>query len=146
MRRAASGAAVVMLVAGLGACSSSATGTSGYGGQGSAASSVPPSTVRLTAADNGRRVSVAAGARLVLTLNSTYWQVAPLSSATLSRRTVATHPRKSHIPGMGSGTVVATYRAGSAGRAVVAAYRSSCGEALRCSASQSHFRVTVIVQ
>jgi hypothetical protein len=144
MSRWRSGVAALLVTCGAVSGCASSTG----GGGGGTGSSSPPvgGTVRLAAADNGRHVTVPAGATVVLTLDNTYWHMSPVSSPALRAGKVAVHSRKSSIPGTGSGTVVATYRAVKAGRAVVAASRTTCGEALRCSPAQSRYRVTVVVR
>lgn len=136
--------AVLALTCGTGSgCAASAGGT----GSQSASSGAPGGgTIRLVAADNGRTVTVSAGARIVLTLDNTYWHLAPVSSSALQAGKVAVRPTASGIPGSGRGAVVATYRAVAAGRAVVAANRTTCGEAMACSPDRSRYRVTVVVR
>lgn len=152
MTRWRNGAAVLVLTcAAVSGCASSAGGAAGGAGGGAGggtASSGSPAggTIHLGAADDGRSITVPAGVTVVLTLDNTYWHISPVSSPALQPGNVAVHPGKSRIPGTGSGSVVATYRAVTAGRAVVTANRATCGEALRCSPAQSRYRVTVVVR
>jgi len=148
--RLALGAAAVATAAAVltGCASSGGSGTGAGGGTGGGTTSSAPSpshTVRLDSTDNGKRMSVPKGATVVVTLDNLYWHLSPVSSPALAHAKVVVHPKKSRIPGMGTGTVVATYHAVAAGRAVVTANRTVCGEAMACSPAQSHFHVTLIV-
>jgi len=53
--------------------------------------------------------------------------------------------RSGCVPGGGCGTVTAVYRGTAPGQAQVTASRTSCGEAMGCTADKSHFVVYVIV-
>lgn len=98
-------------------------------------------------ADNGRQITVRQHSTVVVRLASTYWRFAQSEATGALRRVrIDTQPAvHGGVPGSGRGAVVATYRAVSAGTAVVAATRTSCGEALRCPPGQTRFRVTVVV-
>jgi hypothetical protein len=88
---------------------------------------------------NGKAVSARAGDRIELILSSSYWQDGP--PALLSR--------PSHcpdIPGLGCTPVRADFTALTAGKAVITASRSACGEALRCKPDQTRFTVNVVVR
>jgi len=102
----------------------------------------------LTDADNGRTITVAAGNRISVQLGSTYWTFETPSNtavlAALGTQQMAPCAAKT-LPGSGCGTATMTYAAEAAGTAVVVAQRTSCGEAMLCSAGQSGFRVTVVV-
>jgi hypothetical protein len=100
----------------------------------------------LSQADQGRRISVPTGSTVTVRLDNTYWRFQPPSSRALRLLGVDAHPGSGGVPGSGKGTVVARYRAVAPGQAVVSASRTVCGEALRCSAGQSHFRVTLVVK
>jgi hypothetical protein len=129
-------AGALILAPGLVACASS--GGKPAGGH--------PSTVSLVQADQGRHVSVTKNSTVVVRLNSTYWQFQPpTATGVLHLLGMNVHRDAGGVPGSGRGTVVARYRATSAGQAVVSATRRVCGEALACSASQRSFRVTVVV-
>lgn len=109
----------------------------------------PPRPARISVgqADNGRRITVQRQSTVVVRLASTYWRFGPTGTDGVLRQVrVDAHPDGGGVPGAGRGTVVAVYRAVSAGTAVVAAARTSCGEALACAPAQSRFRVTVVVR
>jgi hypothetical protein len=102
----------------------------------------------ITDADNGKTVTVAAGSRVSVQLASTYWTIdgssnpavlaaqGPQETAPCAART---------LPGSGCGMATVSYAALSSGTAVVAAHRTTCGEAMVCDSGQSGFRVTVVV-
>jgi hypothetical protein len=50
------------------------------------------------------------------------------------------------VAGQGCGTVTATYIAKTLGSSVVAAERTSCGEAMGCTAAAGAFKLTVSVR
>lgn len=140
--------AVSVLLAGvvLGGCSSS--GTKPASGRTRSSGSSPPVVLSETA--NGTAVSVQVDGVVIVTLNSTYWQLSPPHGTArfdvLSAPRAQPGPSCPSIPGSGCGTVTATYRATSAGVAVVAAHRDACGEALRCVGTQGDWRATISVQ
>lgn len=106
-----------------------------------------PTRVLVGQTDNGRKITVRNHSTVVVRLASTYWRFGRTDAGNALRQVrVDTHARGGGVPGAGRGTVVAVYRAVSAGMAVVAAERTSCGEALRCAPAQSRFRVTVLVR
>lgn len=110
-----------------------------------------PHTVYAGDNDNGHTITVATGDRLVIQLTSTYWQLdppTPTSVLRVEQEPTASAPPPSArqcLPGMGCGTVTATYRALSPGAAVVTASRTTCGEARRCVDAQGSYRLTVLV-
>jgi predicted secreted protein len=105
------------------------------------------STVSVRQADQGRRISVTKNSTVVVRLNSTYWRLQPASgSGVLHLIGTNVHRDANGVPGSGRGTIVARYRAASAGQAVVSATRTVCGEAMACSPTQRSFRVTVVVR
>ena len=129
------GGALVLALA-LVACASS--GGTPAGGQ--------PSTVSVHQSDQGRRVSVTKNSTVVVRLDSTYWQFqSPSSAGVLHLISTSVHRDAGGVPGSGHGTVIARYRAASAGQSVVSATRRVCGEAMACSPSQRSFRVTIVV-
>jgi hypothetical protein len=99
---------------------------------------------------NGGTVTVHQGDTVVVRLHSTYWNVAappPGAVLTLVSRAVRAVPPNSGrcMPGMGCGTVVATFRAQHSGRVDVSASRTTCGEVVRCTKASSHYEVTLVV-
>jgi len=113
------------------------------------ASSAASTSRDLSEADNGSTVSLRAGGTLRVVLHSTYWQFDPPSDPTVlrsdGRPATSPAPPGQCVPGGGCGTVTATFSALRAGRAVVTAHRTSCGEALRCTGNQGSYAVTVMV-
>jgi hypothetical protein len=105
-----------------------------------------PSTVSLRQADQGRRITVTTSSTVIVRLDNTYWQFhAPAASGVLRFLGVSVHRGSGGVPGSGTGTVVARYRAVGTGQAVVSASRRVCGEAMACSPSQRSYRVKVVV-
>lgn len=99
---------------------------------------------------NGSTVTVQAGDTVVVRLHSTYWNVAtppPNGVLTLVGQAVHGVPPSSRqcMPGMGCGTVVATFQAERAGHAEVLASRTTCGEVIRCTKASSHYELTLVV-
>jgi len=114
----------------------------------SAAQSSGTSALQITGSANSKTFKVKSGSIIKVTLNSTFWNFQ--SSTNLSGIETPTMtaimpgptaPANCQLPGMGCGTVVWKFKAGKAGRANFVASRTSCGEALRCSAKQSKFKV-----
>jgi hypothetical protein len=100
---------------------------------------------------NGKTVRVSVGDQLDLILASSYWNVDPSSSPTVLRQdgdTTYLAPPSGCQPTSGDGCVPeqTSFTALALGTVVITASRQSCGEALECSPSQSHFRLTVIVR
>jgi len=118
------------------------TACSSAGGSGGAT----PRTVVAGWPDKGHSVSLHTGDVLQVRLNSTYWQFRPASTGgVLSAGHRVAHAKRMPYPGSGAGTVIVTYRALRSGTATVSARRGSCGEAMRCSAGQASYRLTVVV-
>jgi hypothetical protein len=95
-----------------------------------------------------RSASRSAGQRLEVRLSSTYWVFGSSSNNAVLRSAgpqVASPQPSGCVPGGGCGVVTATFEAITAGQADVTAARTSCGEALRCTAEQSKYRLTVSV-
>lgn len=127
-------------------------------GSGGSSTSSTSSSVKVEAdglltlgeADNGGSAAVVAGRRISVTLNSTYWQFAgPSAPEVVSLEGLPAYaPGGSScpkIPGSGCGTVVATLVTRAPGEVDLAADRTTCGEALRCSEAQAHWRFHVHV-
>jgi hypothetical protein len=104
----------------------------------------------ISEAANGTTITLHAGQRLTVLLHSTFWTFAPANApAVLAAKGKARYQSGGSgcptFPGSGCGTVTQSYKALGAGTATVAAERTSCGEVLRCTEDQSHYRVTVRV-
>lgn len=98
--------------------------------------------------DNGHTVSIGVGQTLMVVLDSTYWQVTGSSDAAVLKPTgqVAVSPQTGGcVTGQGCGTISAVFQGAAPGRADVTARRTTCGEALACTGSQTSYRVTVLV-
>ena len=154
------GRALALLVAtGLTALGATTLAACGSGG-GSASGTPPTSTsssrtgpsgraVAVDEAADGTTVALGRGARLTVTLHSTYWQLGPPSDTGVLTVTAAPEPRADpscgSIPGTGCGSVTAAYLASATGTATLNAHRDSCGEALRCSPAQGNWSIRVHV-
>jgi hypothetical protein len=110
-------------------------------------------TVLLNEASNARVITVAPGYHLTLTLHSTYWTVVPLGAQHTLRQagnatTVGSLTQGSSrcVPGQGCGTVTVHYVATGAGQVRLRATRSTCGEAMRCTPSQSLWTTVIRVR
>ena len=104
--------------------------------------------VHLSVTDAGRTVPVVDGMRLMIALDSTYWTFRPVAPGGVLRAVGQPRvvPRLGHcVPGQGCGTVTAEFVATGTGSATVEATRTTCGEALRCTAGQGDYRVQVLV-
>lgn len=100
---------------------------------------------------NGHTVTLKVGDRLELVLASSYWTVRGSSVPGVLRqsgqtRSLAPPPGCGSIPGTGCVPIRTDFSAVAPGTAKITASRLSCGEALRCSPSQQHFALTVIVR
>lgn len=142
----------VVVVSGTACHASSAVITAGRGASTWSTSSTTEATnaARLSEADNGGSTTISVGQRLVVTLASTYWAIAPPSDPSVLVQdgppaVTPGGPSCPSIPGTGCGTVVATFTALAPGQADLGADRTTCGEALRCSESQSRWRYHVHV-
>ena len=94
---------------------------------------------------NGSTLDARVGDTVVVVLHSTYWN---FDTPTTVMQLIGTpEPSPSHctVVGSGCGTVTATYKAGQVGTVSLHAHRDSCGEAIRCSASNGDWSVTVRV-
>lgn len=99
---------------------------------------------------NGKTVQVRIGDRIALILASQYWIIRGSSAPTVLRQegpttTLPPSPR-SCPPGVGCRPLRTLFTALTPGTAVIAAHRTTCGEALRCVGTQGHFHLTVIVR
>ena len=102
----------------------------------------PANRVAVDDAANGTTVELPRGARLTVTLHSTYWQLAaPADASVLDVSTVpAARPDPScrSIPGAGCGTVTAVYTATGTGTTTLTAHRDELrrGAALHAGAER----------
>jgi hypothetical protein len=119
-------------------------------GCGSGAAVAATSTLPVVHASEGRdggKVTLRRGQTLQVVLHSTYWRFKAPSTAGVLRlagKPVVT-PKPGCVPGQGCGTVTVTYVARAIGSAAVAASRTSCGEALRCTPAAGSYKLTVAV-
>jgi hypothetical protein len=132
---------LVALLAGLAGCGSGTPPSS---------SAPPPPALVASDAANGKTLTLAVGQKLVVTLNSTYWQFGSPSDVAIvspdGQAVAAACAAPPPYPGSGCGTVTQGYHGGRAGTAVLSATRTSCGEALLCSPAQSSWKLTVLVR
>ena len=95
----------------------------------------PPGVVRLTERDNHTTVTVPVGTRLDVTLASTYWLLSSSSPAVLHAVGATRHPRGACRPGAGCGSTELSLLTRTGGTSEIVGLRTSCGEALRCTAT-----------
>ena len=114
----------------------------------SAAQSSGGSALQITDSANSKTFNVKSGSTIKVTLNTPFWNFQSSSNLSGSETPTMTAimpgptaPANCQLPGMGCGTVVWKFKAVRPGRANFVASRTSCGEALRCSAKQSKFMV-----
>ena len=122
----------------------SVAGCSGSSGSHASLSSAP-TTHQLDDRANGRTVDVQLGDTVVVTLHNTYWTLAVPATVLQPLGAPQTAPSPCAVRGSGCGTVTQSYNASHVGQVTLHAHRDSCGEALRCSAQQSDWAVTVRV-
>jgi len=135
----AASAVSIMAAAGCGTAPSSAKGPV-----------AGPRVIVLRNPASGKVVSARPGDRIELILSSSYWHVTGSSKITVLRQdgrsVLLSKPRSCpDLPGLGCVPVRADFTALSEGKATIAATRSVCGEALRCTPDQARFTVTVVV-
>jgi hypothetical protein len=104
-------------------------------------------TAAVSDANNGQSVTLHVGNHLQVALASTYWQVQPISDASVLRAEGSPAVSRSPgcVPGAGCGTVAVTFTAVAQGHATVVATRTSCGEAMGCQGSTGHYQIEVVV-
>jgi hypothetical protein len=134
----------------LGAVTLATLALSACGSSGPSGPVVHGSAVRLGWGDKGHTVSVARGARVVVALHNTYWRIRGSSDPSVVRQTVGqrTAPAAPNtcLPGVGCGTVTASFRAVAPGTTHLRADRRSCGEARTCTGGQGRYLVTIRVR
>jgi hypothetical protein len=124
-----------------------ACGGTGHAASSTGATRLPP--LRAGEALDGKTVTLSRGRRLVVVLHSTYWQFAATSHPAVLRRVVKPVTRAQQsgcVAGQGCGTVTVVYLASRKGTSLVVATRTSCGEAMGCSADASRFALHVRVR
>lgn len=95
------------------------------------------------------KVTMTISQHLVVTLTSTYWLIRPLVGDVVRSIGSAYRLHDSTcrpIAGNGCGEIEATFVAVHRGSTTVRANRNLCGEALRCSAANSHWQVVIYVR
>jgi hypothetical protein len=110
-----------------------------------------PSAVVVHDGAGSHTVTVKAGQRLEVVLDSTYWNVAGSSRPGVLRQdgesAVLARPASCPtLPGMGCTPIQTDFSALKPGVAVVTASRTSCGEALECAPGQRNFTLKVTVR
>jgi hypothetical protein len=121
------------------------TGCGGHSSNGSPSSS-NTSTHQLDESSNGKHLAVHFGDTIVVTLHSTYWTFGVPGGFILQPITppqVGKGVNCPSVPGSGCGTVTITYNVGKVGSGSINARRTTCGEALKCTAAQSTWSVTI---
>lgn len=109
----------------------------------------PHTVVTINDSNRGQTVVLHTGGQLRVILASTYWQFQPPTNETVLSPHDGTHviPQLAHcVPGGGCGTVIQVYDARTVGSSVVTATRTSCGEAMGCTASTGKIEFFVNVQ
>jgi hypothetical protein len=104
--------------------------------------------IKISESSNLKTVSVSQGSKVQITLHSTYWSSkkvinlkavgAPISVPIMPGPKA---PPGCQFAGTGCGSITWTFVATKAGSASFEAGRTSCGEALKCTASQQKFKV-----
>jgi len=103
--------------------------------------------VTLTDRAKNTVVRVHLGDHVRVILDSTYWTFGPASNPAVLRSLGPAHvtTRSGCVPGQGCGTVTDLFNAVAPGTTTIIATRSSCGEAMGCTAESGTYRVTVRV-
>ncbi len=104
----------------------------------------PPRKIELGFNAKGHTLAAHPNDVIEVRLDSTYWRFHRVTGGVLSSGTFVSRPEHGP-PGVGAGTMIATFRALKSGTAHVSAARASCGEALRCVGGQNSFTLTVVV-
>lgn len=107
-----------------------------------------PSAVTVGESQNGHTIHLERGEQLQVVLSSTYWQFEPASNAAVLSPNGPPRivPKRSGcVPGEGCGTASVQYSTLARGNAEVLASRTSCGEAMGCTAATDHYVLHVVV-
>ena len=108
----------------------------------------PLGAVVLSEPSAGRTFQIRRGERVVLRLHSTYWHIAPPDRRILTQtgaQKVTPAPGGTCRPGVGCGTVQATFIASATGSAKLTASRTTCGEAKACPHGQGNYLTYLVV-
>ena len=108
----------------------------------------PPSAVAVSEPSAGRTFQIRRGERVVLSLHSTYWHIAPPDGRILTQtgaQKVIPALAGTCRPGIGCGTVQATFIASATGSAKLTAFRTTCGEARACPPGQGSYLTYLVV-
>lgn len=109
-----------------------------------------PGSISVDEKANGSTLEAAPGQVIEVRLHSTYWRIDGSSADSVVSQTgeswVKAAPREECLPGMGCGTIGASFTARQRGTARITASRVSCGEAMACPPEQRLFVVTVVVR
>jgi hypothetical protein len=100
---------------------------------------------------NGKTVWVRPGEQIEVILSSSYWHVTGSSAPRVVHQSGHTSlmPRPGncpHIPGLGCTPIRTDFVALHHGKAVIKAWRTTCGEALACTSLARQFILTVMVR
>jgi len=97
--------------------------------------------------DKGHTVNVSRGTHILVKLSNTYWHVSRSSNRAVIRKRGKTVRREGGTcpPGVGCGTTIARFLAVGNGTAHIRAWRTSCGEALKCTHGQGRYDVAIRV-
>jgi hypothetical protein len=143
MRSLAAMSAAVLLAA----CGA-ASPTPGASRSTAASGTASPARILVTDAQNGATLTAHLGDRVEVRLGSTYWKLDPNPAPSVLKPEgppVVSPQPAGCVPGSGCGIVTAAFVAVGAGSATLTASRTSCGEAMGCTAAEASFRVTVDV-
>jgi len=109
----------------------------------------PPSAVAVSEPSAGRTFQIRRGDRVVLSLHSTYWHISPPDGHILTQtgaQKVIPALAGTCRPGIGCGTVQATFIASATGSAELTASRTTCGEAKACLPGQKSYVTHLVVR
>jgi len=99
--------------------------------------------------DNGSTTTIFRGSKFKVILHNTYWAFDNLTDEqviVLTGKPVYAGDTRTHIAGMGTGTVTAEYQAKELGNTLISASRTLCGEAYLCAANEKSFLLHVVVK
>ena len=118
-------------------------------GQPTASNGTSDAAVSATDRENGHTIALLRGQRLRVELSNTHWQFQDSSDRSVLRLDGVPQlsPQTSGCAAyVGCGTATATYIGVAAGRAIVTATRTSCGEAMGCTGSNARYSLNVVVR
>ena len=118
-----------------------------------AASAQSATTKGISEGQNGKTISIKSGTNLTISLHSTYWdsaqsknlvEIKPNEISAVDAGPTAA-PGCQH-PGSGCGVVKWFFKANKKGLASFTATRTSCGEAMQCTAENATYKVKFLVK